>query len=631
MKKIISALSAVLIAVSSFGTSLTASAEAAERQTPSGIAYSDIGSSIDSFIKEREAGLASCAVSVFDSDGVIYNGYYGYADIENDVKADEQTVYEWGSTSKMLVWTSVMQQWERGNIDLEADIRTYLPDGFLTKLQYPDEKITMLDLMSHKAGFQESFYENQEAAPDDVYDSLEDAVRACECWQAFHVGEYTAYSNWGTALAAYIVEQTSGENYVTYVNENIFEPLGMEHSSIDPLQRDNEWVAQKRHELKCYCRFADPKDNLDFGECRYAVQLFPVGACMSTLEDISRFGQAFVAEDCPLFENDFTRDEMFGATSFYGDTDIAKNCHGLWTNQYKVETLGHGGNTAGCTAELEFDPISGLGIAVLTNECGETAFCSGIPVMLYGHFSDREGFDSYNGTGEDISGVYYTKRTICEGASKASQYMGQVFPLSKNDDGTYSVKVLGYSFMDGIEFEPVAPNQYIYKDNGREMFVYINDGVFEMGYMDNIRSSTGIMPSVSVYGFILFGLVCLLTVIIRLIVRLVRKLRKSDKRYTTADKQILSQQMIFAVSGIIYAVFLLYTAGAGGRAFVTVSCILATLLGIFSLANGGVLCYNTIKGDVKARTKLKQFIWSALCIAYAVFMLVMQTYCFWKL
>ncbi|MBR1898942.1 MAG: beta-lactamase family protein, partial [Oscillospiraceae bacterium] len=598
MKKIISALSAVLIAVSSFGTSLTASAEAAERQTPSGIAYSDIGSSIDSFIKEREAGLASCAVSVFDSDGVIYNGYYGYADIENDVKADEQTVYEWGSTSKMLVWTSVMQQWERGNIDLEADIRTYLPDGFLTKLQYPDEKITMLDLMSHKAGFQESFYENQEAAPDDVYDSLEDAVRACECWQAFHVGEYTAYSNWGTALAAYIVEQTSGENYVTYVNENIFEPLGMEHSSIDPLQRDNEWVAQKRHELKCYCRFADPKDNLDFGECRYAVQLFPVGACMSTLEDISRFGQAFVAEDCPLFENDFTRDEMFGATSFYGDTDIAKNCHGLWTNQYKVETLGHGGNTAGCTAELEFDPISGLGIAVLTNECGETAFCSGIPVMLYGHFSDREGFDSYNGTGEDISGVYYTKRTICEGASKASQYMGQVFPLSKNDDGTYSVKVLGYSFMDGIEFEPVAPNQYIYKDNGREMFVYNNDGVFEMGYMDNIRSSTGIMPSVSVYGFILFGLVCLLTVIIRLIVRLVRKLRKSDKRYTTADKQILSQQMIFAVSGIIYAVFLLYTAGAGGRAFVTVSCILATLLGIVSLANGGVLCYNTIKGDV---------------------------------
>ena len=48
--------------------------------------------------------------------------------------------------------------------------------------------------------------------------------------------------------------------------------------------------------------FADPKDNPDFGECRYAVQLFPVGAYMSTLEDISKFGLAFVAQDCPLFE-----------------------------------------------------------------------------------------------------------------------------------------------------------------------------------------------------------------------------------------------------------------------------------------------------------------------------------------
>ena len=209
--------------------------------------------------------------------------------------------------------------------------------------------------------------------------------------------------------------------------------------------------------------------------------------------------------------------------------------------------------------------------------------------------------------------------------------MGQIFPLSKNDDGTYSVKILGFSFADGIEFVPVAPHQYIYKDNGREKFVYVKDGVLELGYMDNIRSSTGILPFASIWGFILFGIVCLLTLIIKLIVHIIRKIRKSDKRYTTADKQILSQQMIFAVSGIIYAVFLLYTAGAGGRAFVTVSCILATLLGIVSLANGGVLCYNTIKGDVKARTKLKQFIWTALCIAYAVFMLVMQTYCFWKL
>lgn len=94
MKRIISALSAVILSVSSFGTSLTASAESIKKLTPSGIAYSNIGNSIDSYIKEREAGLASCAVNVFNSDGIVFDSYYGYANIENNIHADEDTVYE---------------------------------------------------------------------------------------------------------------------------------------------------------------------------------------------------------------------------------------------------------------------------------------------------------------------------------------------------------------------------------------------------------------------------------------------------------------------------------------------------------------------------------------------------------
>ena len=108
-------------------------------QSPAGINYSDIASTINEYIKEREGGLASFAVSVFDKNGIIYDGYYGHSDIEANIKADEDTVYEWGSCSKILVWVSVMQQWERGNLDLDADIREYLPDNFLTKLQYPED------------------------------------------------------------------------------------------------------------------------------------------------------------------------------------------------------------------------------------------------------------------------------------------------------------------------------------------------------------------------------------------------------------------------------------------------------------------------------------------------------------
>ena len=444
-KKIPAAILAIILAVAMIPAALAESA--AEKNTPSGITYPSIGEAISGYVREREAGLASCAVSIFDADGILYSGYFGWSDIENSVPTNGETVYEWGSNSKLLVWVSVMQQVECGNIDLDADIRDYLPEGFLTKLRYPDEKITMLNLMAHNAGFQESYYENQEAAPDEVYDTLEEAVRTCECYQAYHVGEVTAYSNWGTALAAYIVERVSGTDYVTYVHENIFVPLGMTHTAIDPRLADNDWVREHRQALKCYGRYQDPANNTDYGACQYGVQLFPAGAATGTLEDFAAFGKALVAKDCPLFESSATRDKMFSPVTFYGDSGIARNCHGFWTSEYGVQTLGHGGNTGGCTANIEFDPISSLGIVVMTNEPGETSFCFGLPGLLFGDILSREEYRDAPVPGRrDLCGIWQMNRTITCGAYRAGSYMGGTIPWNSNGDGTYSMKLLGHEF-----------------------------------------------------------------------------------------------------------------------------------------------------------------------------------------
>ena len=629
MKRIVTAILAVMLVI----MTVPVRAFAAEKETevtPSGIAYTDIGSNIDKFIEERRAGLASCEVSVFDGNGVIFNGYYGHSDIENNIACDDQTVYEWASTSKILVWISVMQQYEKGNIDLNKDIREYLPEGFLTKLSYPDEKITMINLMNHNAGFQESFYENQEAAPGDIYGSLEEAVRACECSQVFHVGEHTAYSNWSTSLAAYIVERTSGTDYVTYVNENIFKKLGMDHTSIDPMQRDNEWVANKRRELKCYARYADPKNNEDLGECRYAVQLFPAGAAIGTLGDLTKLGQALASKDCPLFEKNTTRDEMLSATSYYGDTGVAKNCHGLWVQQHKVQTVGHDGNSGGCSSTLEIDPVSGLGVVILTNEPGETAFCCGIPVLLYGHMKDREEYRNAAPVNEkeDISGMYYFSRSIVKGAAKAGLYT-YFFPLSKNSDGTYSAKLLGVKFSD-FEYQSLGDGKYISVDNGREMFVYVHDGIYEMPYMDCIKSNTGVAPTLLAFGFIGFGFLCILILVIRLVVMSVRKIRKSEKKLAFADKLILMQQTIYGVSGVIFHLFI-NVAGSSNREFTIVSCVLAAVIGIVSLVNGSALLTDTFRNKNKTGTKAKQIIWALLGFAYTAFITGMQLYDFWHL
>lgn len=621
MKRIPIIMMALMMTLSTFSAAL------AEETTPSGIAYGAIADSIDAYIAGREAGLASCAVSVFNAEGTVFTGYYGYTDIENGVRASKESVYEWGSSSKLLVWVSVMQLKERGLIDLEADIRGYLPDGFLTKLQYPGETIAILNLMAHNAGFQESYYENQEAGPDEVYDSLEEAVRACECCQAYHVGDYTAYSNWGAALAAFIVERVSGVDYVTYVHENIFAPLGMDHTAIDPRLVDNDWVRERRLKLQCYGRYGDPKDNQDYGNCLLGIQLFPAGAATGTLEDFAVFGQALVATECPLFESNATRDELFAPVIFYGDTGIAKNCHGFWTGEYGVQTLGHGGNTGGCTANIEIDPASGLGIVVMVNEPGETAFCYGLPGLLFGDILSRPEYANAPVTGgRDLGGIWQMKRTIARGAYRACSYMGGTLPWASNGDGTYSMKLLRQSFT--AQLISLGNDRYIMRDDGMDMFIYDNGDTLEMSTTDLARFSP--FWIVLCFGFIAFGLLCLATLLVKLVAWIVRKARKTPRKYRKADWQILVQQIIFGVSGVIFALYMLIV-GASGRVFTMISCILAAIVALISLANGVMLGYNVFKRDGKAAAKIRQYLWAMLGVACAAFIIELQLYNFWNL
>ncbi len=627
MKKVIAMFIAVLMLVMIIPQNVYASGQI----TPSGIAYEDIDEVIDDYVKEYEAGLVSVGTCVFDESGVVYEGYYGFSDMEAGILADEETVYEWGSTSKLLVWVSVMQLKEQGKLDLEADIREYLPEDFLTKLQYEDETITMLNLMNHDAGFQESMYEKQMATEDELYDSLEEAVKACECYQAYHVGEHTAYSNWGTALAAFIVERVSGMSYVDYVNENIFEPLGMEHTSIGMHMEDNEWVRNQRENLKCYGRYAQEEYSEDYGVCHSWVQLYPAGAAIGTTSDLAKFAQAFVASDCPFFEKNETREEMFTATSFYGDSDIAENCHGLWTEQFRIPTLGHGGNTGGCTANLQFDPISGLGIVVLTNEPGETMFSTGFVSLLFGDVRDSELVKN-NPIKEhyDISGVYAPTRTIVSGYGSATQYAFGCFFANKTDD----LDVFDMPLTGGMQMIHIGDHMWLQtSESGANFFTYESvdtngNRQFEMMSADMVQNNGHIYGTVTYFGFSLLGIICLIVLLVKGLFYLIRKIRNKEKMVSKADKQITLQQMIQGVSGVILFC-LISVIGVKGYAFAVFSCIMAVVLALTSLVNGILLMKNTWKGKELGKwKKAKQYIWVIFCFGYVAIIIWFRLYDF---
>ena len=311
------------------------------------------------------------SVAVYDENGVIYQSHFGYADKENRLMVDENTVFDWGSVSKTLIWINVMQLVEQGKLDLEEDIRNYLPEGFLTNLTF-DEKITMLDLMNHQAGFQEMYLGMQTSNEEEVV-SLEEALKSNQPKQVYKPGTVTAYSNWGAALAAYIVQNISGMDYVEYVHKNIFEPLGMEHTSIGAILDDNAWVKQQRENIVGYDINGKKIPGKGISYCL----LYPVGSATGTMEDFLTYARAITPNensDCPLFEKQETLDLLYTATSYYGDSGVPNNYHGFFANQLGVETIGHGGNTFHQSSMLAFDPDSGMGKVVMVNQAHEQVY-----------------------------------------------------------------------------------------------------------------------------------------------------------------------------------------------------------------------------------------------------------------
>ncbi|WP_310833011.1 serine hydrolase domain-containing protein [Paenibacillus pedocola] len=98
--------------------------------TPSGISLAGLEDFVNDYVKEYIGKHTVGASVVMVKDGrVVLSKGYGYADVEKQIPVSPGTVMEWGSISKLTVWTSVMQLAEQGKIDLNTDIRSYLPEN----------------------------------------------------------------------------------------------------------------------------------------------------------------------------------------------------------------------------------------------------------------------------------------------------------------------------------------------------------------------------------------------------------------------------------------------------------------------------------------------------------------------
>jgi CubicO group peptidase (beta-lactamase class C family) len=186
---------------------------------------------VDAFLGEQmEALHIPGAVFVWVQDGEIFLAKgYGYADLENRKPVlPEETLFAVGSVAKVFTASAIMQLAERGLLDLHDPVNDYLKDFRVG--ESCSKPVTTAHLLTHTAGFDERLTGVYARTPEDLIPQKEyTAERLPPCVRP--PGVEMSYCNHCYGLAGYLVEEISGMPFEQYVEDRIFEPLGMDHSS----------------------------------------------------------------------------------------------------------------------------------------------------------------------------------------------------------------------------------------------------------------------------------------------------------------------------------------------------------------------------------------------------------------
>lgn len=454
----------ILILVSSCFSFIPVYAAEVEK-TPSGIPLDKLEKEIDAYVLNYIGqSTPGASITVVNDGEIIFSKGYGYANIEKEIAVDPQkTVFEYGSISKLFVWTAAMQLVEQGKLDLNADIKTYLPEEFASKLTY-ETPITMNQIMSHTAGFEDYHFDLIMSSPERI-DSLEEVLISSQPKQIYKPGSTIAYSNYATALAGYVIEQITGKTFLDYEREHIFLPLSMDTTSGDPTLANYSEL-----ENKATGYISTGNGEFTKGNWSY-VPLYPAGSVNGTAEDLARFAISLMPtnnNDSPLFSYKSTLDKML-TQSYSPQDNILSNAHGFWEYDGKVRGVGHGGNTEAFSTNMVITPDEQFGVIVLTNASSEMALTSGVIDLLFGKPDDTIQTSTINlPSAKKITGLYVTAR---QSLSKFTEFFGYIPPLKVEAISENKINISVYG-MEGT-YTQISPYLYTLTSSNDPILGYI--------------------------------------------------------------------------------------------------------------------------------------------------------------
>ena len=325
----------------------------------------DLESWLDGFFPYalRQADIAGAVIAVVKDGEILLQKGYGYADVVKRTPIDpERSIVRVGSISKLFTWTAVMQLAEQGKLDLDRDINGYLdfeiPPAF-------DKAITLRQLMTHTAGFEErnKQYRTAGAADGSPLSVYLNAVPVPE--RIYAPGEVPAYSGYGTMLAGYIVERASGEPFMDYIERHILTPLDMQRSTFRRQLPEHMRTDMATNYGRASGEPWPPYDEQPEGA--------PNGDLTSTAADMSRFMLAHLqqgqyGEHALLKAATAQLMHSYEFVPLPGAQPIALGFFRADYNGHRV--IGHPGDKSGFHADLQLLPDAGVGYFIAVNSDG---------------------------------------------------------------------------------------------------------------------------------------------------------------------------------------------------------------------------------------------------------------------
>jgi len=269
-----------------FYTSATAVANVPDVTNPA-VVEAFVNGVVKPAMKEHHS--PSGVVMVMKDGQIIFAKGYGFIDVEKRIPVDPFTsLFRPGSISKLFTWVSVMQLIEQGKLDLDVDVNQYL-STFQIEDTFPGQPITLRHIMTHTPGFEDGGLGYLIGNDVTRIMPLAESLAKYQPDRINPPGKHTAYSNYGTALAGLIVANVSGMSFNDYLQKNIFDVLGMKHSSFaEPLPAG---LAENMAKAYSYNAGTD-----SYEEKNYEIisNFGPAGAMAVSAYDMSLFARALL-------------------------------------------------------------------------------------------------------------------------------------------------------------------------------------------------------------------------------------------------------------------------------------------------------------------------------------------------